>query len=111
MMPRKLKRLFPEDVEVVTVQERGWDSLENGDLLKAARDEFDALVTTDRGIPHQQDLSGLGLTVVILEATSNRLEHLSPLMEEVNAVLGRASAGAAPGAVWRVGGENRETKR
>lgn len=106
MMPRKLKRFFPRDVEVVTVQERGWDSLENGDLLQAARDEFDALVTTDRGIPHQQDLSGIGLAVLVLEAKSNRLEHLSPLVEEADAVLRRADAsgGASEsGGVWRVG--------
>lgn len=106
MMPRKLKRFFPWDVEVVTVQERGWDSLENGDLLQAARDEFDALVTTDRGIPHQQDLSGIGLAVLVLEAKSNRLEHLSPLVEEADAVLRRteASGGASEsGGVWRVG--------
>ncbi len=105
MMPRKLKRFFPWDVEVVTVQERGWDSLENGDLLQAARDEFDALVTTDRGIPHQQDLSGIGLAVLVLEAKSNRLEHLSPLVEEADAVLRRADAsgGASEsGGVWRV---------
>lgn len=107
MMPRKLKRFFPRDVEVVTVQERGWDSLENGDLLQAARDEFDALVTTDRGIPHQQDLSGIGFAVLVLEAKSNRLEHLSPLVEEADAVLRRADAsgGASEyGGVWRVGG-------
>lgn len=106
MMPRKLKRFFPRDVEVVTVQERGWDFLENGDLLQAARDEFDALVTTDRGIPHQQDLSGIGLAVLVLEAKSNRLEHLSPLVEEADAVLRRADAsgGASEsGGVWRVG--------
>ncbi len=106
MMPRKLKRFFPWDVEVVTVQERDWDSLENGDLLQAARDEFDALVTTDRGIPHQQDLSGIGLAVLVLEAKSNRLEHLSPLVEEADAVLRRADAsgGASEsGGVWRVG--------
>jgi hypothetical protein len=113
MMPRKLKRLFPSDVEVVTVQERGWDSLENGDLLRAARDEFDALLTTDKGIPHQQDLSGIGLTVVVLEAESNRLEHLSPLMEEANDVLRRALLGdtGEAGGVWRVGSEDRRTKQ
>lgn len=109
MMPRKLKRFFPGDVEVVTVQERGWNSLENGDLLEAARGEFDALLTTDRGIPHQQDLSDLGLAVIVLEAKSNRLEHLSPLMEEANVLLRQASpgAGVSPGGVWRVGGRER----
>ena len=106
-MPRKLKRLFAGDIEVVTVQERGWDSLENGDLLEAARGEFDALLTTDRGIPHQQDLSGLALMVVVLEARSNRLEDLSPLVEEVEAVLRRTSRGDQRGSgeahgVWRV---------
>ena len=112
-MPRKLKGLFAGDVEVVTVQERGWDSLENGDLLAAARGEFDALLTTDRGIPHQQDLSGLGLAVIVLEAKSNRLKDLSPLMEEANAVLRQASpgAGVSPGGVWRVGGRDRGTER
>lgn len=122
MMPRKLKRFFAGDVEVVTVQERGWDSLENGDLLEAARGEFDALLTTDRGIPHKQDLSDLDLTLVVLEAKSNRLEHLSPLIEEMDAILRRASPGAggshggSPGGVWRVTGpgearEERGTKR
>lgn len=113
MMPRKLKRLFPGDVEVVTVQERGWDSLENGDLLEAAQREFDALLTTDRGIPHQQDLSGLGLAVIVLEAKSNRLKDLSPLIEEADAVLRRASLGTGDphSGVWRVGGEDRGTKR
>lgn len=102
-MPRKLKRLFPADIEVVTVQERGWDSLENGELLRAARDEFDALVTTDRGLPHQQDLSRIRLAVVVLEAPSNRLEHLSPLVERANAILRRDLPGEA-GGVWRVTG-------
>lgn len=113
MMPRKLKRFFPADVEVVTVQERGWDSLENGELLRAARGEFDALLTTDRGIPHQQDLSGAGLAVVVLEARSNRLEHISPLVEEANVVLRRVLTGAqrSPASVLRVGGEDRGAKR
>lgn len=114
MVPRKLKRFFPADeFEVVTVQERGWDSLENGDLLRAARGEFDALVTTDRGIPHQQDLSSAGITVVVLEAKSNRLEHLAPLMDEANAVLRRAGASGvgSPGGVWRVAGGGEATGR
>lgn len=53
MLPRKLKRLLPEGAEVVTVQERGWDSKKNGELLVSAEKEFDLLLTTDRGIPHQ----------------------------------------------------------
>jgi hypothetical protein len=33
MLDRRLKRWFPEGVEVVTVRERGWDSKKNGELL------------------------------------------------------------------------------
>ncbi len=83
MLPRKLKRLLPEGVEAVTVRERGWDSKKNGELLALAEKEFDLLLTTDQGIPHQQDLSRFDLEVVVLSAKSNRLSDLEPLMPEV----------------------------
>ncbi len=83
MLPRKLNRLLPEGVDVVTVRERGWDSKKNGELLILAEKEFDILLTTDRGIPHQQDLSRFDLEVVVLSAKSNRLSDLEPLMAEV----------------------------
>ena len=54
---RRLKRAFDEHHEVSTVPERGWASMKNGELLEAAEKEFDAFVTTDRGIPHQQNSS------------------------------------------------------
>lgn len=88
MLPRKLKRLLPERVEVVTVQERGWDSKKNGELLALAEKEFDLLLTTDRGIPHQQDLSRFDLEVVVLSSRSNRLSDLEPLMHEVRRLIG-----------------------
>ncbi|MEJ7816264.1 MAG: DUF5615 family PIN-like protein [Rubrobacter sp.] len=83
MLDRRLKRLLPEGVEVVTVRERGWDSKKNGELLALAEKEFDILLTTDRGIPHQQDLTRFDLEVVVLSAKSNRLSDLEPLMAEV----------------------------
>lgn len=36
MLPHKLKRLLPDEAEVVTVRERGWGSKKNGELLTAA---------------------------------------------------------------------------
>jgi predicted nuclease of predicted toxin-antitoxin system len=87
MLPRKLKRLLPERAEVVTVQERGWDSKKNGELLAAAEKEFDLLLTTDRGIPHQQDLSRFDLEVVVLTARSNRLSDLEPHMGKVRRLI------------------------
>lgn len=36
--------------EVKTASEMGWGELSNGDLLAAAEQAFDALVTTDQGL-------------------------------------------------------------
>jgi len=87
MLDRRLKRLLPEGVEAVTVRERGWDSKKNGELLALAEKEFDVLLTTDRGLPHQQDLSRYDLEVVVLSARSNRLADLEPQMEEVGQLI------------------------
>ena len=59
----------------------------NGELLALAEKEFDLLLTTDRGIPHQQDLSRFDLEIVVLTAKSNRLSDLEPLMGEVRQAL------------------------
>jgi predicted nuclease of predicted toxin-antitoxin system len=87
MLDRRLKRFLPEGVEAVTVRERGWDSKKNGELLTLAEKEFDVLLTTDRGIPHQQDLSRFDLEVVVISARSNRLADLEPRMEEVRRLI------------------------
>lgn len=63
-----------------------------------AGNEFDAFLTTDKGIPHQQNLSNIGLVVVLLRAKSNDYADLAPLMGETVAAL----ASAVPGAVVRV---------
>ena len=86
--------LFDPGVEAITVAQRGWRGMGNGELLGAAQKEFDALVTTDRGIPYQRDLSSVTLSVVLLEAQSNRYEDLAPLMDRVNAVLREVPPGA-----------------
>ena len=86
-LPYKLRCLFEEGIEVVTVGYRGWKGTENGDLLRIAENEFDAFVTMDGGIPHQQNLSGVKIGIVLLEAESNRYEDLAPLISQVNVVL------------------------
>jgi predicted nuclease of predicted toxin-antitoxin system len=94
-MDRRIKRFFKEEHEIITVQERGWAGKKNGELLRLAQDDFDVFVTTDRNIPHQQSIASFDLTVVILEATSNAIEDLTPLMARVNAALEHPEPGAA----------------
>jgi len=97
-LDRRLKRFFGEEHEVVSVLERGWGGKENGELIEDAQREFDALITMDQGIPHQQNLREVDLAIVLLEAPSNRLADLAPLVENVQTVL----SGARPGEVLRV---------
>jgi hypothetical protein len=75
--------------EVRTVAEMGWISVTNGQLLRRAAAEFDAVLTADQNIEFQQNLKTLPIAVVVLVATSNRLESLMPL---VVAVLDRLTS-------------------
>ena len=51
------------------------------------------LCTMDQGIPHQQNLSGLAMGIIVLEARSSRLVDLAPLMDQVNYALQAISNG------------------
>ncbi|MBI1930257.1 DUF5615 family PIN-like protein [Candidatus Poribacteria bacterium] len=86
-MPRKLMQLFKSGVEVATVGQLGWKGKKNGELLRVAQNKFDAFVTMDKGIPHQQNLREIRMGIVLLEARSNRYEDLASLMSQVNDVL------------------------
>lgn len=44
--------------DVSTAGEMGWSALSNGDLLSAAGEAFDLLVTTDQNLRYQQNLAG-----------------------------------------------------
>ena len=56
---------------VVTVFEKGWSTLQNGELLSTAEDEgFEVLVTTDQNLKYQQNLKNRQIAVVVLMTTS-----------------------------------------
>ncbi len=90
---RRLKRFFDDDFEVATVTERGWSGKKNGELLHAAQREFDALVTMDKNMEHQQDLSAFDLGVVLITVPSSRRREVEPAMPEVNRTLRQIEAG------------------
>lgn len=94
-LPRRLKReLVGHDVR--TAPEMGWASKRNGDLLRAAvAAGFDAFVTVDRKLQHQQNLSAFNIAVVVLEAKSNTAVALRPLIADVLEVLPKAPKGEA----------------
>lgn len=48
---------------------------------------FDVLITVDRGIEYQQNLSYLTIPVIIMVAHQNRLHELRPLVPRVVAIV------------------------
>jgi hypothetical protein len=53
--------------EVTEAVDHGWERLSNGELLAAAEAEnFDLLLTTDKGIRYQQNLTRRKIAVVVL---------------------------------------------
>jgi len=88
-----------EGHQVDTVAGRRWAGLKNGELLERMRGEYEVLVTMDRNLEFQQNVSALPFGVLLVRAVSNRLPHLAPL---VPAMLG-ALPHIMPGQLHRVG--------
>ncbi|MGD0347306.1 MAG: hypothetical protein ABSA85_11145 [Terracidiphilus sp.] len=74
--------------EVTEARDRGWDVISNGDLLKAAEDDgFDLLLTTDKRIRYQQNLSARRIAIAVLGNSTWRVVrlHLDKVAAAVNA--------------------------
>jgi hypothetical protein len=92
-VPRRLKHdLVGHDVR--TAPEMGWASKSNGELLALAAGEFDVLLTVDRNLSYQQDVSAVNIAVLVLIARSNTLDVLRPLMPLVLDALVNPKRGA-----------------
>lgn len=63
-----------------TVRRAGYGSKKNGELLTHAEGQWDVLLTSDRNIKYQQNLTGRNVSILILCAKSNRMKDLLPLM-------------------------------
>lgn len=69
--------------------------LKNGVLLATAEAaEFDVIITTDQGIPYQQNLGLRRLSVIVLFARTNRLADLLPLVPAAMEALKTIGVGA-----------------
>lgn len=61
---------------VHTITHAGWNGIQNGALLRLAASEYDVFLTGDRNLPHQQNLSGLVLGIVVLSVGSTKIQDL-----------------------------------
>ena len=85
--PRGIARFLPGHT-VTKAKDRGWDRLTNGDLLaEAERSGYDVLLTADKNMRYQQNLTGRRIALVVLSTPQwpfVRL-HLDKIAAAVNA--------------------------
>jgi hypothetical protein len=79
--------------QVDTVAGAGWAGIQNGRLLRLANERYDALITMDRHLKHQQNLALLRLRIVVLRVPSNRMLHIRPLIPLVLGALRKIKPG------------------
>ena len=82
-----------EGHEVLTVPQVGWAGLQNGDLLRRAQREFDIFITVDRNLSFQQSIGRFSIAIIVLEAPTNRLEDLRPLVPKLLSIVSAVPRG------------------
>ena len=85
-LPRRLANAFANHF-VRTSADLGWEKLLNGILLARAATEFDVFLTIDKNLKHEQNLATLPIAVVVIMASSNRLNDVLPFVPAVQSQL------------------------
>ncbi len=73
----------------------GWATIKNGELLALAAENFDVFVTVDRNLTFQQKLASVSIAVIVLQAKTNRLADLRPLVPKLLIAIEFAQPGVA----------------
>ncbi len=89
-LPKRLKRELPM-FELSTVREMGWSGKSNGELLRLMlATGFEAMLTFDRNMQHQQNFAKYPISVFVLSADNNDIEALRPLLPAIKEKLSGA---------------------
>ena len=79
--------------DVFTASYKGWGGLKNGKLLEAAQgDGFEVLVTGDRTLSYEQNLTGRRLAIVALSSIEWRI--IEDYLPQIVAAVDSAAAGS-----------------
>jgi len=77
---------------IKTAQEQGWNRLLNGELLREAEEAgFDVLLTTDKNLVYQQNLSERKIAIVVLGGS--RWSLIERVLDRVIAAVDAAKPG------------------
>jgi hypothetical protein len=90
--PRGIAR-FLVGHTVTTAKERGWDTMSNGELLKAAeKAQFEVFITADKNIQYQQNLAGRKIAIIVL--STPQWPRVKKHIDKIAAAVNNATAGA-----------------
>jgi hypothetical protein len=88
-LPKSLKTDFPNH-QIFTVWEKGWNGIKNGELLQLMLvNNFNALLTFDKNLQHQQNFQKYPIAVFVMIAFNNTYQQLKPLTLVINQILDR----------------------
>jgi predicted nuclease of predicted toxin-antitoxin system len=86
-LPLDFRRSFPGH-DAHTVEWAGFKGKKNSELIKAAElAGYDVLLTVDQGVPHQQNLAGRRLSIIVVLSSTNQIEDLLPLADAILSAL------------------------
>jgi len=86
-LPKRLKQDLKEH-EIYTAADKGWTGISNGKLLSLLiENNFDALLTFDKNLQHQQNFTKYTITVIVLNASDNSYITLKELVPKIKEVL------------------------
>lgn len=99
-LPRKMKFLLSgSGYKCETVREAGFGGKENGELLSLTEGKFDVLVTVDKNLKHQQNITNRRIAILVVRAESNDIDDIRPHLPEILAGL----QSIKPGQIVEVG--------
>ena len=100
-LPKRLKLDFPEH-EVYTVRDKQWNGTKNGPLLKLlVENSFNALLTYDKNLQHQQNILKYTIIVFVLTAKSNQYIELTKLTPKIKEYLNSGQMPAGPVIIFK----------
>jgi len=84
-----------KDHEVFTVDDQGWRSIKNGELLRLMiAAGFDAFITLDRNLQYQQNLKSYSIPIIVLRRSQSQVDNLDAFAPLINRLLkGRLKPG------------------
>ena len=77
-------KLHLEDFDIYTVSEMGWNSKKNGELIKlASNNSFTHLLTLDKSLRYQQNLSKYPLNFILLNSPNSKIDTLLKFLPQI----------------------------